>query len=95
LALDALVLIVGAILSHNIADRRITFWRRSDGSIWYKGGVIIYLIYVAGLVARLSVDFLVIGPSAFTFSFGGNLSQSALIATTVTDLPLMFGIPSS
>ena len=58
-------LIGATIVSHNLADRRIVFWRGSDGSIWYKGGIIIYLIYVIGLVARLSVDFIVIGPSAF------------------------------
>src|SRR4029077_20657771 len=77
-ALDAVALAIAAVISHNLADRRLVFWRAADGSIWYKGGIVIYLIYVAGLIARLSVDFLVIGPSAFSFSFGGTLSQSAL-----------------
>ena len=91
-AVDAAGLIIAAVISHNIADKRITFWRGTDGFIWYKGGIIIYLIYVAGLIARLSVDFLVIGPSAFSFNFGGTLTQSALLGTTVTDLLLMTGV---
>jgi hypothetical protein len=91
-ALDAVGLIGAAIVSHNLADRRIVFWRGSDGSIWYKGGIIIYLIYVIGLVARLSVDFIVIGPSAFSFNFSGTLSTSALFGTIAADLLLVFGV---
>src|ERR1700731_2208024 len=72
-ALDAAGLVIAAIVSHNIADRRINFWRAAEGSGWYKGGIIIFLIYVVGLIARLSVDFVVIGPSAFSFNFGGTL----------------------
>jgi hypothetical protein len=89
---DVGMMMLAAYLSYKFADRRITFWKGSDGSIWYKGGVIIYLIYVIALIARLSVDFLVIGPSAFSFSFNGTLSQTALLGTTITDLLLAFGI---
>jgi len=89
---DVAIMALAAYWSYKFADRRITFWRGSDGSIWYKGGIIIYLIYVVGLVARLGVDFLVVGPSAFSFSFSGTLSPTALIGTTVTDLLLAFGI---
>lgn len=90
-ALDVLGAIIAAFISHHLADRRITFWRATDGSIWYKGGIIIYLIYVAGLVARLSIDLIVLGPSAFTFNTH-SLSSSALLWTIVTDLLLMFGV---
>jgi hypothetical protein len=89
---DVLVLGVAAIWSYRFADKRITFWRNQDGSLYYKGGIIIYLIYVVGLVARLGVELSVIGPSAFTSSFFGTLSNSALIGTTITDLLLMFGV---
>ena len=91
--LDAAGLVIAAFLSHHLADRRIKFWRAADGSIWYKDGIIIYLIYVGGLIARLLVDLVVIGPSAFTFTTQQRqLSSSALLGTTVTDLLLMFGI---
>jgi hypothetical protein len=89
---DVLIFALAAYWSYGFADKKITFWRGSDGSIWYKGGIIIYLIYVVGLIARLAVDFLVIGPSAFSFTFGGTLSQTGLIGTIVTDLLLTFGM---
>jgi hypothetical protein len=89
---DVVILALAAYWSHKFADRRITFWRGSDGSVWYKGGVIIYLIYIVALVARLAVDFFVVGPSSFSFSFAGTLSQGELIGTTATDLLLAFGI---
>ena len=89
---DVIVLVLAAIWSHRFADRRITFWKNSNGSLYYKGGVIIYAIYVVGLVARISVDYIFVGPSAFTFSFTGILTGSALGGTIVTDLLLTFGI---
>lgn len=89
---DVAILALAAIWSYRFADRRVAFWKAEDGSIFYKGGIIIYLIYIVGLIARLSVDFLVIGPSGFTFSFNGTLSQNAIIGSIVTDLLLMFGI---
>jgi hypothetical protein len=93
LAPDVVAAVLAGIWSYRFADRRITFWTGSDGSVWYKGGIIIYLIYVAALIARIAVDFLVIGPSSFQFSFAPiALSQSALIGETVTDLLLAFGI---
>jgi hypothetical protein len=79
--------------AYHFADRRIKFWKGPDGSIWYKGGIVIYLIYVVALIARLAVDFLVIGPSAFSFSRTiVALSPTALFGETVTDALLAFGI---
>ena len=85
--------IVAALWAHHFSDKRIKFWRLQDGSVWYKGGIVIYLIYVVALVARIAVDILVIGPSAFQFTTAATvLSQSALIGQIVTDLLLAFGI---
>ena len=90
---DVAAAVVAGIWAHHFADRRITFWKGADGSIWYKGGIVIYLIYVVALIARIGVDIVVIGPSAFQFSFAPVvLSQSALIGETVTDLLLALGI---
>jgi hypothetical protein len=87
---DTALFILAAVWSYRISDRRIAFWKTENGSIYSSGGIIIYLIYLAGLVARLAVDYLVIGPSAFTF--GTTLSQGALIGATATDLIIMLGV---
>lgn len=90
---DAIAAIAAGLWAHHFADKRITFWKQSDGSIWYKGGIVIYLIYVVALIARISVDIVVVGPSAFELSPTlVTLSQSAIIGVTVTDLLLALGI---
>jgi hypothetical protein len=90
---DLIAAVVAGIWAHRFSDRRITFWRGADGSVWYKGGIIIYLIYVVALIARIAVDVFVIGPSAFEFSIAPiALSQTAILGSTVTDLLLAFGI---
>ncbi len=90
---DAVFLILAAVWSYRYSDRRILFWRSSsDSSIYYIGGVIIYLIYLGGLVARLAVEYMVIGPSAFTFSLSSAINPSAIAGFAVTDAILTFGI---
>jgi hypothetical protein len=73
-------------------QRFFYFWRSSgDDAIFYKGSIIIYLIYLAGLIARLSIEFVFIGPSAFNFGVV-TLSQTAILASAITDMLLTFGI---
>jgi hypothetical protein len=52
----------GAYGSYLFSDRRIGFWKGADGGIYYKGAVIIYLIYIAGLIARIAIGVVYIGP---------------------------------
>ena len=90
---QAILLLFGAVGSYRLTDRRVSFWRSpsNENEIFYKGGIIIYLIYVIGLIARLAIEFIYIGPTAFTFTIA-NLSQTAISATAITDLLLTFGI---
>jgi hypothetical protein len=87
-----LVLAGAAVASYIYSDRRITFWRRPDGAIYFRGGVIIYLIYLVGLIIRLTIDYVVIGPDVFSYTPGLVLTGTALFATVATDLLLMFGV---
>jgi hypothetical protein len=86
------VLLLTAVWSYRYSDRRISFWNGGGGTIYFRGGVILYLIYVAGFVARISIDIVVIGPNFLTPSTSLVLTSSALYATIATDLLLMFGI---
>jgi uncharacterized membrane protein len=85
----ALIAAAAAFWSYRFADKRISFWRGEDGSVYYKGGIIIYLIYLVGLVARIAVDFLLIGPSAFTFSLNSSTTPNEILGFTITDSILM------
>jgi hypothetical protein len=95
LVLYALVGAVGAYGAYVFADRRIGFWKEADGSIFYKGAIIVYLVYIAGLVARIAIDLAFIGPQAFTFTIGGTptqLSSTAIDAGIATDVLLCLGV---
>jgi hypothetical protein len=94
LILYALIGALGIYGSYIFSNRRIEFWKTADGSIYYKGAVIIYLIYLVALIARIGIDLVFIGPQAFTFSFGGSapvLSATAVDAGIVTDCLLSLG----
>jgi len=55
--------------------------------------ILIYIICVAGLVIRLVVEFVYIGPSAFSFSTKLlTLSQSAIFGTVLANLFLTFDV---
>jgi hypothetical protein len=86
------VLLAAAFWSYRYSDRRISFWKGGDGSVYFRGGVILYLIYVVGLVARLSIEVVVFGPNFLTFAPGATLPSTGLYATIATDLLLMFGL---
>jgi len=86
------LLLAAAFWSYRYTDRRISFWKGGDGSVYFKGGVILYLIYVVALIARLSIDIVVFGPSFDPFTSGEVLSSNGLYATVATDLLLMFGL---
>ena len=76
-AVYAALLAVSAVWSYGYADKRIVFWNGGDGSLWFKGGVVIYLIYVVGFIARLAIDYVVIGPAVFSFTPGLVLTGTA------------------
>ena len=79
--------------AYNIARKRLVFWKLDDGSIYSKGGMPVYITYVGGLIARIAIGYIFIGPNFFSFSpLPQSLSESAIIATLLTDLLLVFGV---
>jgi hypothetical protein len=95
LVLYVLVGAIGAYGAYVVSNSRIGFWKGGDGSIYFKGAIIVYLIYIVGLIARIAIDLAFIGPQAFDFSFSGSapvLSSTAIDAGIATDLLLSFGV---
>jgi hypothetical protein len=87
----AAILAAAALWSYRLTDRRISFWQGVDG-IYFKGGVILYVIYLIGLMARLSIEVIAFGPSLLAPTSTGLLSAEALDATLAADLLMMFGL---
>lgn len=78
--------------AYNIARKRLVFWKLSDGTIYSKGGLAVYITYIVGLVARIVIGYIYIGPDfLFTTTPAQSLSGTAIIATLATDLILVFG----
>jgi len=90
-AIDAAIYILALFGAYKVINSRLIFWKGADGSIYAKGGIIIYLIYIAGLMIRLAIDFIYV-PSALSFTFSSvSLSSTAIAAEIATDALLAFG----
>jgi hypothetical protein len=90
-ALYAAIGAVGLYGAHRAVNSRLVFWKGPDGSIYAKGGIVIYLIYVGALIARLGIDVIYV-PSALTFTLSSaSLSSTAIFAEVATDALLAFG----
>ena len=79
--------------AYRFARTRLVFWKGEDGAIYSKGGLPIYLTYVVGLILRLTIGYIFIGPSYFDFNLAQTapLGPVATLATIVTDLILVLG----
>ena len=88
---EMLVAALAAFWSYNYTDKRVSFWRADDGSLFFKGGIAIYLIYLAGIIARFCIDVVYIGPSMFGYS-GVVLSGTALYASMAVDILVSIGV---
>ena len=90
----AAVFLASAFISYSVARARLVYWKLPDGSVYAKGGFGIYIMYLAGLVLRILIGYVFIGPSAFYFSFGPmlQLSPTAVAATIATDVVLVLGV---
>lgn len=74
----------------------------SSSSIFVKGGIAIFAIYIAAMIARIMIGFLFVGTSGF-FSFNGTatgsvgqtayppIDSAAYLGSVVTDFLMMFG----
>ncbi|MDG7011982.1 MAG: hypothetical protein JRN17_02695 [Nitrososphaerota archaeon] len=61
------------------------------GVLYFRGEVIIYLVYLAALVVRLALDLAFLGPAAFSIS-SAPLSGASLYSAMATDVLLTFGV---
>lgn len=92
--LYALLLVAAVAAAYRYSDHRMTFWSHTDGSVYFRGGVLLLVIYLAALIIRVVIDYVVIGPAVLgnILTAGYTLTGAALYGTIVTDLLLMFGV---
>ena len=86
------ILAAAAYASYRYSDSRISFWKTDEGSLFFRGGIGIYLIYLAGFLTRLAIDVAFVGPSMFDFASVVQLSGAALYASMASDLLLTLGV---
>jgi len=86
------ILAAAAYASYKYSDGRISFWKTDEGSLFFRGGIGIYLIYLAGFLTRLAIDVAFVGPSMFDFTSIIQLSGAALYSSMASDLLLTLGV---
>jgi len=86
------ILAAAAYASYRYSDSRISFWKTDQGSLFFRGGIGIYLIYLAGFLTRLTIDVAFVGPSMFDFASIVQLNGAALYASMASDLLLTLGV---
>lgn len=83
------------LLSFRYSARSLSFWKGVDGAIYFKGGLVVQLIYVIAFIIRVTLAYYVIGIQ-YIFYFGGGvaptvLNSSMLMAIIANDLLVMLG----
>ncbi len=94
LAVYAAVGALGVYGAYVLSNSRIGFWKGADGSIYFRGAIIVYVFYVVALILRIVIDLAFIGPQAFTFTSGTTttqLSSAAVDAGIAADVLLSLG----
>ena len=86
------ILAAAAYASYKYTDGRISFWKTDEGSLFFRGGIGIYLIYLTGFLTRLAIDVAFVGSSMFSFTSIVQLSGAALYASMASDLLLTLGV---
>ena len=86
------IVAAAAYLSYRYSDGRISFWKGDEGSLFFKGGIGVYLIYLVGFLTRLAIDVAFVGPSMFDFASIIQLTGAALYASMASDLLLTLGV---
>jgi len=89
---EIVILAAAAYASYRYSDGRISFWKTDEGSLFFRGGIGIYLIYLAGFLTRLAIDVAFVGPSMFDFTSIVQLGGAALYASMASDLLLTLGV---
>ena len=86
------IVAAAAYASYRYSDGRISFWKTDKGSLFFRGGIGIYLVYLAGFLTRLAMDVAFVGPSMFDLTSIIQLSGAALYASMASDLLLTLGV---
>jgi hypothetical protein len=82
--------------SYRYSNNILKFWKGQDGSIYVKGGFILYLIYVGALTPRIILDFIFVPQGYFYVNQAQqlvtvNVSTLTWPVVVSVDLLLMFG----
>ena len=77
----------------------LVFWKDSTGTIFVKGGMAVFVVYIAALLGRMAIGFLFVGPNFASFAptdemaFGNaHVSAAAYYAYVAADFLVMLGV---
>jgi hypothetical protein len=88
---DPVIAVASGFFAQRIMKQRLIFWRTNDGTVYYKGGSVLILIYAALLSLRVGIEFFYFGGSFFVGA-SSNVGQNAVFASIIVDALLMVSI---
>jgi hypothetical protein len=89
---DPVIAIASGLFAQRVMEQRLVFWRTSDGSVYYKGGSLLILVYAALLSLRVAVEYYYVGNLFFSGGFSYDVSQNGVLASIVVDALLMISM---
>jgi hypothetical protein len=89
LILYAILFILAQFISYRYSDRVLSFWSTPDGSVFWKGGLYIHLVYIVSFVIRSAISLFLLGSGLFRF----DIIQTARLAGQGAALNLLFILP--
>jgi hypothetical protein len=93
----SVVIIAVVYCSYRYSKRALSFWKLPHGdggsyTIYAKGGLSIYLLYIAALTIRITINFLFIGSEKFYFY---NQQQVLANSTATVIMPVLHTDPAT
>jgi len=83
------VLCLTAYGSYRYSNNTLKFWKSTEGSIYVKGGFILYLIYIVALTPRIILDFIFIPQGYF---YVNDVQQLVTINVTTIAWPVVISV---
>lgn len=83
------------LFAYRHSSRSLVFWRTAEDEIYFKGGLVIMVIYIAAFAIRVALAYFFLGIQ-YLFYYGGpggtvELSAPTLLAIVAGDILVMVG----
>jgi hypothetical protein len=93
----SITFIASEYFSNRYSDNALFFWKTVDGKVYSKGGVVVYLTYVATVGVRISISLFLLGSISTLFDYNPvaatqqQMDSNIVLGLIVSDFLIMVG----